>query len=262
MKFAKVYIIGNGVFGQLLHRRITQFYGAEVCVFDKGDKLDFSEATPEKPNLIIVATPISEILKVIETVVAINPINTWLTEIGSAKGKLFCNQCCYAIGTKMPFLSVHPMTGPLDTLWGELNWHRKCLVVEKSTVNDFEEMSTSEVWEKALEIQDFWEDLGFVIRHDRIIGTLSHLSHFMILSYAKFVRATLTPAEIDLAGTSFEKFDKMAKGAERLMDIYKANDALYGITQEFASQMETSLFKLQMNIPAGENDGGNSDSNR
>jgi prephenate dehydrogenase len=242
MKFAQVYIIGNGVFGNLLRSRILRFYDAEVFMFDKGDKLWFPDATPEKPTLIIVATPINEIAGVLQTVFSLNPKNTYLTEVGSVKGDMCAIYNRINNGT-IPFLSTHPMTGPLDTLWEEFDWKRKCLVVDNDS-NQYE-------LQDRLSIVTFWQDLGFVIKyisakdHDRIIGMLSHLSHFMILAYSRFVRESLTPEEIDLAGTSFERFDKMALGAARLKDIYTNNTELLKLVDDFSGSLHETLWKIK-----------------
>lgn len=242
MKFSRVYIIGSGVFGWLLHDRISKFYPAEIVMFDKGDRLYFAKATAEEPTLIIVAVPIGEIPSVLREIVALKPEHTFLTEIGSVKDNL-CTKYNRIIGGALPFLSTHPMTGPLDTLWGEKDWKRKCLIIDSDS-NEYE-------LQDRLSIVTFWEDLGFVIRyisakdHDRVIGTLSHLSHFMILAYVEFVKETLTPEEIDLAGTSFEKFNAMAKGAERLKDIYVSNEQLGGLVEGFAAGMHLTYGKIK-----------------
>ncbi len=171
--------------------------------------------------------------------------NTFVTEIGSVKGGL-CIKYNRIMNGRLPFLSTHPMTGPLDTLWGEKAWGRKCLIVD----NDNNEHELQD----RLSIVTFWEDLGFVIRyigatdHDRVIGTLSHLSHYMILAYVKMVGETLSPEEIDLAGTSFEKFKAMARGAERLKDIYVANEELPSLIEDYSITLFETLKEMKKGI--------------
>jgi len=47
MKFKHVYIIGNGVMGRLLLRRIDDFYPATTTVYDIDDELKFVKGTHE-----------------------------------------------------------------------------------------------------------------------------------------------------------------------------------------------------------------------
>lgn len=226
--------------GKLLWTRIAKFYplgmGCTV-ILDRGDKILIPDGTAEAVNLVIVATPISEIAKTLQAIIKINPKHTFVTEIGSVKGGLWADY----MGIMTPgnptlwFGSTHPMVGPLAKDWDVLDWKRKCIVISGKTEGS----------DCHPRIAEFWNDLGFVIahldsakRHDEIIGKLSHLSHYMIMMYARFIKATLTPQEIDLAGTSFETFNKMAEGAERLIDIYEANRSLPAIVDEFITFMK------------------------
>lgn len=240
MKFAKIYIIGGaGVMGKLLHARISQFYqSGEVVVFDKGEFLRIYDGTKDQPNLVIVATPISEIGKTLEKIAKVNPQWTFVTEIGSVKGGVWADYFAtmtQGVNRHLHFASTHPMVGPLAKDWDVLNWGKKCIIIDGEHDN-----TECHPW-----IVTFWRDLGFVIerlssarRHDEIVGKLSHLSHYMIKMYVKYINETMTQEEIKLGGTSFEAFKKMAEGAERLNDIYEANRELPALVESFANFMK------------------------
>jgi prephenate dehydrogenase len=94
------------------------------------------------------------------------------------------------------------------------------------------------------ETRQFWEEMGFSLEdidageHDEKIGKLSHVSHYMIMKYVEFVDATMTEDDKKLAGSSYEKFKKMAEGAKRLKDIYDSNQKLPEIIEEFSEFMK------------------------
>lgn len=246
MKFEMIYIIGHGVMGKLLEERIREFYSTSVKTFDKGDRLVIKDGTRTKPNLILVATPISEIAKVLKKVAKINPKHTHVMEIGSVKGGLGSYRAIFNGRNKtLVFSSFHPMVGPLTKDWHIEKWGKKCLAV---SVNHRESRLAVE----------FWKKIGFIVkdvdykRHDFVVGMLSHLSHFMILSYAKYVKSVLGKEDIELAGTSFEFFSKLAVGAERLSDIYKANKELDSLVAFFTMRMRHDIVSIRRgNVGAG-----------
>jgi prephenate dehydrogenase len=240
MSFRQVCIIGNGVFGKLLAERIRKFYGTDPIVFDKDDALVFPNCSGQR--LIIVATPIHAIPDVLAHLVRLGPKNTTVTEIGSVKGDLF-RKYENIVARAFPFFSSHPMTGPLDTLWGERDWKRKCIIISNPLfIKRSDEIAP---------MIEFWEELGFIIKtvdadeHDVAIGVLSHLSHYMILAYIKMANEVLTPEQLELAGTSFEKFKAMAAGAERLKDIYIANEMLPTLVEDYSITLYKTLREMK-----------------
>jgi prephenate dehydrogenase len=240
VSFSQVCIIGNGVFGKLLAERIRKFYKSDLLVFDKDDALVFPNCSGQR--LIIVATPIHAIPEVLAHLVRLGPKNTFVTEIGSVKGDLVAKYESI-ISRAFPFVSSHPMTGPLDTLWNERDWKRKCILIEdKNVVHRVDEINP---------IDEFWTKLGFITRridaheHDGVIGVLSHLSHYMILAYVKMAKEMLSPEQLELAGTSFEKFKAMAAGAERLQDIYVANEVLPSLVEDYSITLYKTLREMK-----------------
>lgn len=238
MKFSKIFIVGGrGVMGKLLLERIIHFYTGDVTIFDKGDGIVIPDGDEEHRNLVIVATPISAIGPTLEKIAAIDPKFTFVTEIGSVKGELWAEyiRVMSRLSHKSSFFaSTHPMVGPLAKDWHVFDWKKKCIIISGST----------ESTEAHAAFADFWADLGFINefmndakRHDEVIGILSHLSHFMVMMYVRHAKQKLTPTELALAGTSFETFSKMAEGAERLIDIYDANNALPDLVDDFCSTL-------------------------
>lgn len=235
MKFGRIYIVGMGVMGKLLHDRIKLFYPADIVTFDKDDVIKIEDGIIETPNLVIVATPVSTLFDVVKNVAALKPKHTYITEIGSVKDSSIAMHAAVdrERNGSMFFGSTHPMVGPLAKDWDVLDWHRKCLILG----------GEPGVFSCPDEIAGFWKDLGFdtqyigFSKHDEVVGKLSHLSHYMIMMYIRYVRETMKPEEIALAGTSFETFAKMAEGAERLQDIYKTSPYLEKMTREFSDFM-------------------------
>jgi prephenate dehydrogenase len=233
--------------GKLLHKRILDFYKPtpEVVVIDKDDRLAIDSGNINDFHLVIISTPIGQISSTFKKIVEINPEHTYVCEIGSAKEEVY-EQCIQAMSSPSDnihlfFESVHPMVGPLATDWNVFEWNKKCLIVRK----DIERRPETQ------RIEQFWKDIGFsthlmsLEQHDDVIGRLSHLSHFMIMEYVNFVKKTLPPELLKFGGPSFETFSKMAEGAARLEDIYKANAELKGIVAAFSKHLRASLEKIQ-----------------
>jgi prephenate dehydrogenase len=233
MKFSRTYIVGNGVMGQLLKQRIERFYGP-VKVFDIGDEIEIEEVAGEI-NHVIIATPISVIPQIIQKLYSMRLDRTYVSEIGSVKGDLCRKYAALSHGSDA-YKSVHPMVGPLAGDWDILDWNKNCIIISDDISGDIDLDNHP--------IARFWRDLGFkttkinAITHDEVIGKLSHLSHYMIKAYVEYIENTMTPEQIALAGTSFEKFRKMAEGAKRLQDIYDSNESLPAIVKDFAFYME------------------------
>ncbi len=232
--FNKIYIIGGlGVIGKLLHQRISFLYEeANVVIFDKGDKIIIENGTPSLPNLVIISTPISEITKTMRKLVEINPRHTYVIEIGSVKSPIVktCLDIMKSKKCHIMFNSVHPMAGVLSS-WNIIDWGKTCLFIEVDNVPFYEP------------IKDFLLKMKFVIKnvkyedHDKVLAKVSHLSHFMIMKYVDFCKKTLTPKELEMAGTSFEMFEKLADGARRLQDIYDYNKELPKVIEDFSKNL-------------------------
>lgn len=242
MQFKRIYIIGNGVMGKLLHQRIERFYNTQVVVFDKDDTIYIANGSPEEPNLVIVCTPISTITHILIQISSQNPAHTYICEIGSVKGKLVREYASiFDDRENIFFESVHPMVGPLATDWNVFNWNKNCIIIQ-------EDLTKSP---KTLLISRFWREIGFNIRrmdptrHDEVIGKLSHLSHYMILAYVDFVESTLREDELRLAGPSFDKFKELAKGAQRLEDIYVCNESLPELVESYSKHMKKLLGEMK-----------------
>ena len=231
--------------GKLLTQRLKDFYmddhgTLDLVLLDKGDPINIPDGDAEHCNLVIVSTPISEIGRTLEKIVAIDPKFTFVTEIGSVKGGLWADYQIVMSQMSHPhsfFASTHCMVGPLAKDWEVFDWKRKCIVISGDSENN-----DCHSW-----IIDFWKDLGFKIeiikssiRHDEVIGILSHLSHFMIMMYVRYAKNVLTPQDLALAGTSFETFVKMSEGDERLSYIYETNRALPKLVDEFCDYMSTN----------------------
>lgn len=233
--FGHIFIIGNGVMGKLLKKRIENFYFTlphqRVTVYDKGDELKLNEdkQTATLPTLVIVATPISEIQPVLKKIAELNPENTYVNEIGSVKGMLKKYVEIFR-GRNPNFCSIHPMVGPLAD-WESESWNAKCLFV----------MDTAPLPQA---VRGLWEGLGFEFKsidyqdHDVVIGKLSHLIHFTIIKFVAYVESTTSAYERELAGSSWYKFKEMAEGAKRLSDIYETNTSLPGLVKEFSRFLE------------------------
>jgi len=193
--------------------------------------------------MIIVATPIHAIPGILKAINGMDLRFTFVCEIGSVKGKLVKEyEDIMTNKSGIWFESVHPMIGPLATDWSTFNWSPKTCLIIQQDVSQIPETN----W-----IANFWKDLGFKTHrvdpfyHDRVIGTLSHLSHFMILTYVDYVEKTLKPHEIALAGPSFEKFKTLAQGARRLEDIYINNEELPKLIAEYSDHMDSIISRIQ-----------------
>ncbi len=214
LKYKQIYIIGgNGVMGQLITHRMSvackDKFPKSPILYDKDDVLQFEDGTKEEPIFIIVSVPITEIDATLKRIFELSPKNCFITEIGSVKGYLvekYYNILSSRQNGSIFFNSFHPMCGPLAD-WQIMDWNKKCLAVEYKNFPIYKPLI------------DFWESLNFTVKninneeHNKIIGKISHLSHFMILKYVEFIEKTCKKEELELAGTSWETFKRMANGA-------------------------------------------------
>ncbi len=238
MKYKQIYIIGGkGVMGTLLNQRITipcrDFFSKAPILYDKGDILSFEDGTIDEPTLIIICVPILETDKVIKKIFEAKVKHAYVTEIGSVKGKLVDKYYDLISRKELKsgscfFVSSHCMAGPMASDWNTLVWDKVCLLIEHKNNPIFEPIKT------------FWKELGFKIKniknedHNRVIGKLSHLSHFMIMKYVEYVEKTCSKEDLELAGTSWDKFKQLSEGAKRLNDIYVTNEELPKLCKEFS----------------------------
>ncbi len=246
MKFDNIMVIGYGVMGQMLERKIRYIY--QDSYISWADKTHTKEhytnhfKNNKGTHLVIIAVPISEVQGIIETLVEVNPQNTYVTDIASVKDEYYdwADSFVRPSDCDMQYVSVHPMVGPLAKNWMD-KWEKpyKCIVIQES----LRRKAKVERGNNTEPILAFWESLGFELSamrpddHDRVIGILSHLSHWLVMEYVGFVEKKVSSEHLELAGPSFAHFKELAEGAKRLSDIYESNFSLNGIVEDFKNYL-------------------------
>ena len=180
----KVKVIGCGLIGTSIALKLKD-EGHKVWVADTNkrnqalaqDLLANSEARPEFFDLIVIATPISEIVKVISNLKEFNE-NSIVIDIGGLKSKLLLEVEKFPDLAKV-YISAHPMagreiSGP-ESARSDLFEGRAWLVVPTA-------LSSELVISRAMEIGKILGAASYRLtaeEHDSIIASISHMPQIL-----------------------------------------------------------------------------------
>lgn len=232
--FDKVAIIGVGLIGGSLGLAIkkkrlarevigvTRHRGSlkkarSLGVVDRGT-LDPLEAAKDA-DLIMIATPISEIPRVVKKLIGSLKPGCIITDVGSAKSKVV-GQVEKILPKGIYFVGGHPMAGSEKRGVGQA----KVDLFESSVCFLTRTRRTSP--EALKVVKNFWRKVGAKVEvvspdlHDRIVATISHLPHLVA-----FNLASVAPlSNLRYAAGGFRDTTRIASSDPVIWrDIYLAN---------------------------------------
>ena len=233
MKFHKITIIGVGLIGgsiglaakrkKLAHQIIgvcrhkaSLRKALRIGAIDKGS-LDYKTAVKDA-DLIILAAPVSQIIKIGQEIIPYLKPGSLITDVGSTKAEVVRE-----IEKKLPeriyFVGAHPLAGSekrgADQARADLFQGAICILTKgsKTKIAALNKMA------------GFWQSLGCRIkvltpqRHDRIVALISHLPHLAAAQLVKTARGNL-----DFAASGFFDTTRIASSdGEIWSDIFVSN---------------------------------------
>ncbi|CAM5779111.1 prephenate dehydrogenase/arogenate dehydrogenase family protein [Castellaniella caeni] len=180
-----------------------------------------------RADLIFLATPISAMAPALRALAPVLRPDTLLTDAGSTKSDV-ARLAQEALGERyLQFIPGHPiagseMTGPEAA--DPLLYHgRKVVLTPFDDTPGLAQHRLIRVWEACgARVQLMRPDA-----HDRALGCVSHLPHFLAAAYmAQVVRAEDADTRLGLAGTGFRDFTRIAAGSPEVWrDIFFSNRA-------------------------------------
>lgn len=233
--FRKVTIIGVGLIGGSLgmalkklnlvrevvglsQRHSTLVYAIKNQVIDQGFT-DFKQAL-NNADLVILATPVSTILKLIPQIAPFLKRNCIVTDVGSTKVSIVA-----AAEKHLPtfpfFIGGHPLAGSekRGATYAHLQLFENAICILTPT-----EKTNQLAREK---VRHLWIQLGAQVKflspdeHDRILAFMSHMPH--LLAYA--LMEVVPPSYLEFASQGIKDMTRIAaSSAEMWSEICTDND--------------------------------------
>ncbi|MGB6009149.1 prephenate dehydrogenase [Castellaniella sp.] len=189
------------------------------------DEIATLEQAAAQADLIFLATPVGAMAGILETLAPRLRARTLVTDAGSTKSDV-ARLAQDVLGDRCAqFIPGHPiagseMTGPEAA--DPLLYHGR-----KVVLTPFEE-TPGAVLHSLIRI---WEATGARVQlmdpaaHDRALGCVSHLPHFLAAAFmTQVVRADDADTRLSLAGTGFRDFTRIAAGSPEVWrDIFFSN---------------------------------------
>ena len=194
--FKKMTVIGVGLLGASLAKACRKYnlveeisgYGRNLANLKKAKSmgvvddyaLDLAEAV-KGSDLVVLCTPVSKIIPLLETLLPYLKVGAVITDVGSVKGPLV-HEADTLMTEGIFFVGSHPIAGGeksgLEASREDLYLDAKCILTPTSKTNT-----------QALEkVGALWESVGMdtlildADEHDFVFGAVSHLPH--IVAYA------------------------------------------------------------------------------
>ena len=222
----KVGIIGLGLIGSSLALKISEAYN-DITIYGEdisesnlkytienkiiGNKLE--EKDYSKLDILFVAIPVDQVLKVLSPILDKVGENTLVVDLGSTK-KPICDQV-NSNQNRRKFLAAHPIagtefSGPISA--DSSLFHNKTIIL----------CETEKTENRLLNIaKDLFLNIGMSIKemtadeHDKHIAYVSHLSHITSFMLGKTVMDKEKDEETiyDMAGSGFESTVRLGKSS-------------------------------------------------
>ncbi|MDH5541356.1 MAG: prephenate dehydrogenase/arogenate dehydrogenase family protein [Nitrospinota bacterium] len=253
--FGKAAIIGVGLIGGSL-ARVFKNRGIAEKVTGSGrsrenmekavtlgiidESLPAEEAVKDA-DLVFLCGPVKSILPTLEKIAPNIKKGAIVSDAGSTK-KSIVDGAKIIAGGKFTFIGSHPIAGTeksgADASFETLFDNHKCILTPDSDTPEKELELLKNVWKKAgMEIVIMTPE-----RHDKILGAVSHLPHFVVYALVNTVSDLDKESDlIKFAAGGFKDFTRIASSPpEMWADIALENASVMG------EQMEMMIEHLQI----------------
>ncbi|QGJ68491.1 Cyclohexadienyl dehydrogenase [Planctomycetales bacterium 10988] len=189
----------------------------------------------QQADLVIVCTPVSQIVPIVKQVATFCKENTLITDAGSTKAALV-RELGTTLQNQVRFLGSHPIAGSEAS--GPQAAMKDLFENRPVVITPTEETVQQDV----LHLKQFWQALGCQTvelspeEHDRILALTSHLPHFVASSLA----ATIQPDQLTLSGGGYRDTTRIAAGSPHLWtQIFLENrEELINAIEQFRQQFD------------------------
>lgn len=268
--FSRVTVVGLGLMGGSLSLAVEQFYGDELDVagvdysrqleralsrraVDRGFKPEDLEKGVKDSDLVVLATPVSEILELIDRIPSYLNEDAVVLDLGSTKRRI-CTKAEEKFPSSGPFfLGGHPMAGAETS--GMEGAHP--LLYENAI---FALVEVGKIPSPVLSsARTFLENIGAqpilmnAERHDRTVARISHLPQLVSVALTNSVgRGEEADSFLSLAGGGLRDMTRIAASPYRMWeDILDTNE---GPIEEEVEVFIEKLEKLRTAVKRDEVD--------
>ena len=254
IKYNNILILGLGLMGGSLSRSIKKNkLSKKITGFDTNYKsLDFALKNNlidtalsklnniDHPDLIILCTPVSSYEELTKKLIELVRKKSILTDIGSSKGKVHNNVYKIISGSRINYLSSHPMVGSeksgVQNSQFDMYKHKIIFLIDKSKCSQSVYRS----------LNKFWKSLGShthnltKYQHDRLMAQTSHISHLMSYIFMQSLPNSIINNNLSLLlGGGIKEHVRLSKSDPKMWaDIFINNK----------SNLTKSINRIEKNI--------------
>jgi len=216
-RFSRVVIIGHGLIGgSIALAAAERLPKVRIRALDRND--DISAAADA--DLVVIAAPIGEILKLVPALARVVPTTTLITDTGSTKAAIV------QAAAGLRFIGGHPIAGTAVSgrpaaradLFAGRPW-----VLTPSSVSDPTDVAR---------LQHFVESLGAraevlaAEEHDRLFAFLSHLPQLVVSALMDVVGSHVGEDALAMAGPGLRDSTRLATSPPDIwLDVVNTNEA-------------------------------------
>ena len=238
-KFNNILIVGLGMMGGSLCKSIKKYkLSKKISAYDTDhDALSYALKNKiinykvtdlgkmEQPDLVIICTPLSSYLSIINKLLPKINNNTLVTDIGSSKGGIHSTIKKLFHDSNISFLSSHPMVGSEKS---GVKFTRKDMYKNK-VVFILDKDSASRA--SYLKLKSFWEATGAITHeidsktHDLLMSQTSHIAHLMSFIFVKSLPQSILNENLPLLlGGGIKEHIRLSKSDPQMWtDIFLNN---------------------------------------
>lgn len=215
--FDRIAVIGHGLIGGSIALAVAaRSPGVRVITLDRGDDISAVDGA----DLIVLATPISEILRLLPALAAIVPATAVVTDTGSTKSAIV-----NAAPPGMRFIGGHPIAGA--EVPGRAAARADLFVGRPWILTPTDAADRTDIDR----LQRFVDGLGAHARllpsdeHDRLFAFLSHLPQLVVSALMDVVGCQVGEDALAMAGQGLRDTTRLATSPPDIWrDIVRTND--------------------------------------
>ena len=214
--FARIVIVGRGLIGgSMALAAAEQLPSVTVTTIERGDDIRSAAGA----DLVVLATPIAQILDLLPVLAAIVSETTVVTDTGSTKATIV------RAADGMRFIGGHPIAGAavsgLAAARADLFAGRPWILTPSGTSDPTD----------VARLQHFVESLGARVQlldpeeHDRLFAFLSHLPQLVVSALMDVVGSHIGEDALAMAGAGLRDSTRLATSPPDIWrDIVRTND--------------------------------------
>ena len=258
-----VAVLGTGLLGASLAKALKKRAVAEkVVAWSRSEQTrekcrafpsvfdevyDTPNQAVENADLVVICSPTSNIVEVIESIVPSLKNGAFITDVGSVK-EVVCQACRKILEDKNAiFVGSHPMAGSekigIDFSDPELFEARPCFITPYSDGDERCAKKLAEIWEAVgMKVYSVPPDV-----HDSIVANISHLPHIVA---GALCNTALKFPELDLrnySGPGFRDSTRISSGNPEIWHCIIADNRkeIVNALKNFSSELNSIIESIE-----------------